>query len=1156
MNSLTTINLSKKLSSLTNLILKPIQTFNFFWVSGDTYDDIHYYNISLFESLKSDSNLFCFYIDFASKSRTTIINIYIDIINKLLIQNRTLSPDDYLSLKKKLTALCDSTNYFKLFINDNLQKIQLSYNVVYEDYKYEHQNFNSYLSNIFKCISAYYPICLIIENGHLLERHVITLLSSFLLAKPSLTIVFTFPNDNLRYYSSLNDFFSLLKLNNYITKFMSFPTLIYHDILPVLKNISNLSHQLPHIDVLHCASLIIKKSSRSIFLATYFINNIPFLNSDFIQSHESLTLHQLIETLFNKLTDATKQCMLLAALEDSPFNLYEICSYYQHDYDSVKIEALNSQFIIPEISLSNIAIVRDDYFQFSTIGISSIILDLIDTDHLTQIHQDHISYSILSKKSISYVSVSFIMNLSHNYTLPKTISKDFFSQLILEAYSSIHLEHYHIGYDFFSLILKYFKKKFIHSQAFHFDLAYHHLLCKLDSQNTDITKDWDYCFSVSTNNTERALLSLFKMKWLHKEQFSFDHIISEARGSLKSLSISLGVIPKYQSLISIMLMMEYFKLFYIKLIKRIMPPTKNPASNHDLLIIGQLLNMLLLTAPSHLIELITMIKARVLEQSTITITRINFITLITILRQGNIDKLDEQFNAVRSPSFSHDITYVFSINNLLKSLFYFPLKKGLSKSTHNISQTLSSTPPTDYHYWLAFINFQVYFQCFNGISIETIKKSYDLHIFFFLNNCHIPSSSIILDHISFHNSILDSFAQNTTFDVTNFLLKNKALFHNNDIIEQILKLLVVFLCFFKHDYKSAISLCRGLENKITDYFTGIFYPLFCFYYSLSLYFDYKYSATHSSDSLPLLNKHIDVFSHLTNQKLDHFKSYKLILESIKHSYYNNSSGHRLILEAIELSVTHQQPLVKLIAHEIAAIFYQELHDHDGIKKHIDSCMMGYDQIGYAYKYSSLAKQYYAYCTSANDSDDSSDNIVFLLKNKKNPHYIVDIELSYMFQFIFRYLDFHTGYFFKTQDQDLVLNYRFSSKNASLDKCQLSIESLPKFIKTQCYHVTYTKIILHEYSIQNNHPFSNESHIIDEDIHSIIAIPLLTPSQSVFGILYFENKDPNKHFTKSQIKNLYNYVNLFELIIHNNTLIQQPSSDSLSFDLSNTDSSSF
>ena len=80
MNSL--INISQKLSQLIKLIDKPIKQFNFFWLSAETDDDIHYYNTNLFDSLKSKSNLFCFYINFASKPRTNIITTYIDIINK------------------------------------------------------------------------------------------------------------------------------------------------------------------------------------------------------------------------------------------------------------------------------------------------------------------------------------------------------------------------------------------------------------------------------------------------------------------------------------------------------------------------------------------------------------------------------------------------------------------------------------------------------------------------------------------------------------------------------------------------------------------------------------------------------------------------------------------------------------------------------------------------------------------------------------------------------------------------------------------------------------------------------------------------------------------------------------------------------------------
>ncbi len=60
------------------------------------------------------------------------------------------------------------------------------------------------------------------------------------------------------------------------------------------------------------------------------------------------------------------------------------------------------------------------------------------------------------------------------------------------------------------------------------------------------------------------------------------------------------------------------------------------------------------------------------------------------------------------------------------------------------------------------------------------------------------------------------------------------------------------------------------------------------------------------------------------------------------------------------------------------------------------------------------------------------------------------------------------------------------------------------------------------------------------------IPLLTPAQSVSGILYFENKTSQDQLSQSQLENLYNYIHLFELIIHNNSLLHHSTSKSLSF----------
>ena len=1134
------------ISHLIDLIKNPIKSFNFFWITADTDDDIHYYNINLFESLKVDSDLFCFYIDYSSKSRASIINMYIDIINKLLTQNRTLSPENFILLKQQLTDICNSTNSFKLYGNDSLQKIQISYNVIYEDKKYEHHNFNHHLSIIFNCISKFHSICFIIENGHLLERHVVMLLSSFLLSKSSLTIVFTFPNVKLSMYSSLNNFFSLIKLNNYLTKHITLAPPIYQDVLTKLKSQSSLSHQ----KIQSLSSLIIKKSSRSIFLIDYFINNISLLDSDFIQSQTLLTPTTFITHILDQLSESTKQCILLACLENSPFNLHDICRYYKADYATLKLEALETQLIVPEVSFSSIEVIRDDYFQFSTISIPSTIINLLSQDTLSQLHEDHISYSIKSKKTISSCSVSYIMSSSHTYQFLTEPSNDFFSQLMLEAYSSAHLEHYSAAYEFFLLIMHYLKKHFIHSQALHFDIAYHLLLCKRDCNHSDLKKDWDYCFSIALNNTQRSLLSLFTMTSLHKQEFSFDDIILEASVALNYLSIHMGFIPKHKFFISIKLATECLKLYYFKLKKRLFLSTTPVYSSKDLLILGQLLDILLLSAPSYLVDFISLMQARILEESSTQKISSNFIKLVSILKQGNIAKLESQFKFSSLSSFNHDITYTDTLTHLLFSLFIFPLKFGLLKSRQNLSKSLSSTPPTDYHYWLAFINFQLYFQYFYGIPIKSIKQSYELNVFFFVNNSHISESSTISQNIDFHKSILDLFIQNKPFDLNNFLLTYKDLFKKtHDIAENILKLVTIFLCFFKHDFKSSISLCREIENNLTDYFYGIFYPLFCFYYSLSLFFDYHYSTIKSKNSLELLNKHIDVFNYMLNQKFKHFKSYKLILDSIKCYYHNNHAGHRFILEAVDVATKNKQPLLSLIAHEIAAIFYQKINDNDNVKKYINTCITKYNHLNYYYKSNCLSKYYYPYLRHdiSSSSLNIPENIIFMLKNKHNIQHITDIELSYMFEFIFRFIDFDCGYFFISQNNHLIPTYRFSSKQDSLSKVSHTIDTLPPFITMQCNHIAYKKETMYIPSIQSLSSFSNDPYLFNNQIFSIIGIPLLTPHQTIFGILYFEKKDSKQDLSSSQLETLHNYIHLFELIIHNQSLIKNNQSDLLSFD---------
>ena len=1141
-------NLSATLSPLKNLILNPTQTFNFLWVSAETNDDINYYNTHLFEELKSETNLFCFYLNYASKSKTSTINTYIDIINKVLTQNRTLSSTDYLSLKTKLIELCDSTNYFKLFINDNLQKIQLSYNVIYDDYKYEHHNFNYHLSIIIKCISDFFPICLIIENAHYLERHIVSLLSSFLLSKPRLTIVFSFCNSNLNYYPSLKEFFSLTKINNYLSNHITLPFLTYHDVLSYLKSHSSLSN----LDSLTLASLIIKKSCRSIFLAHYFINNLSFLESDFVHSHSCLTTELLISYLFNALHKTTKQCLLLASLEDSPFNLYELCRYYNYDYETVKKEALASQFIVPETSFTNTTIIRDEFFQFSSIYINSIIFDLLDKKQLTQVHNDHISYSIQTKKTISSISAAFIINPTNTYQFPNTISKDFFSQVLLEAYSAFHLETYHIAHDFFLLILNHFQNNFRHSQLLHFDIAYHHLLCKLYSNHSDIEQDWKTCFDISSNANERALLHLFKLRWLHQKEFAFDKLLLYAKHIFFHLNIHLGFIPKNKISLAIKFGLEFTNIFIFKLKQWLRIPIKAPLTSNELLIVDQTLNLLVLNAPFYLINLIVLIKERIIYQATRYRNPLNVLSLLKQMKYGEIKKINATLQSTISDKNLHlqlHKTSISSLYNLVITLFYTPLKYNLQDSNNIVQKSLNqkNISPNNAHYWLASIIFQQNFQLFNGDPLTSIQKSYDLNIFFFQQNCQLSSSSMVIEHANFNKKLLLILAENTPFNYQDLLKSNSNLIETNDNAEFILKFLIMFICFYKQDFKSVITIAKKLENKLNDYTLGIFYPLFSFYYSLALFFDYKLTDFKDPYSLQLLLKHLDVFQHLLNQDLTHYQPYYNILNSIKHYYHKNQTSHRLILDAIKSAEHHKQVLAKLIAHEITAIFYKDLNDKDNVQTHINLCINEYNYLNYTYKSKCLSKYYHFYFSDDTTPKKANDNIVFLLKNKTNIKSITDIELSYMFQFIFHFIDFDTGYFFQNNHNDLVLNYRFLSKNTPISKHNESIKTLPQFIKNQSYHSLHSKEILYQHSIQNITNPSNDTYVLDNHIHSILAIPLLTPTKCVFGVLYFENKLPNKNLSQSQLNNLYNYINLFELIIHNNILLQKPSADLLSFD---------
>ena len=115
-----------------------------------------------------------------------------------------------------------------------------------------------------------------------------------------------------------------------------------------------------------------------------------------------------------------------------------------------------------------------------------------------------------------------------------------------------------------------------------------------------------------------------------------------------------------------------------------------------------------------------------------------------------------------------------------------------------------------------------------------------------------------------------------------------------------------------------------------------------------------------------------------------------------------------------------------------------------------------------------------------------------------------------------------------------------------DRDNTSITTFPPFIQTHCNQVFYSQKLFYQSSSQLSQSGSPDSYILDHNIDSILVIPLLTPAQSVSGILYFENKTSQDQLSQSQLENLYNYIHLFELIIHNNSLLHHSTSKSLSF----------
>ncbi len=1118
-----------KHSQLIDLVKNPIKTFNFFWATADTDDELHCYNFNLFKSLNTDKDLFCFYIDYSSKSNIHILNTYIDIINTLLTQNRTLTQSDFNSLTEELKSICQSTHYFKLHSNKSLQKLQLSYNAIYEDKKYEQHNFNNHLSIIFRCLSKYYSIFLILENGHLIEKHIVMLLSSFLLSKPNLSILFSFPKSKLSLFDSLNKFYSLIKLHHYLSKEITVTPPSEKEFFNLIETQSNYNEYQSN-----SVSLIYKKSAGSIFLMYYLLNNPTELNSSFFQTESKITSDKLLQYIFNQFDILTQKCLLLASLESSPFNLYDICQFYNADYENIKANLLAKQLIVQESSYSHIDVVRNDYFQFFLTSIPTNLINFLSTNDVNKLHHDHITFCIQHKKCFSSFSASYCLNSYTNTSNLMESSHDFFSQLMLEAYSSVHLEQFKISYSFFVLIMTFFKQHFIKSPALHFDISYNLLLTKRDSFNKDIRKELDYCYSIAQSKTEKSLLSLFYTKTLHKEEFSFQDIAISASDTLQLQSISLGILPLNKFFIPFKLITEYFKISFIKIKKKLKLPHCKQYSYKDFLILGQITNTLLLISPSFMLDFISLIKLRISEQSMTQENSFDFIKLISYLKKGNISKIESSFNLSLSKDLYNDFNYNNSLLNLMFVLLIYPLKFGLQKSRQTISQQLSTTPPTDHHYWFSFIIFQLYFQYFQGVPIKSIKQTYELYIFLFKNNCHISPSSTIAEHINLYNSILDLFLQNSTFDAHSFLSGYNDLFKKSHYsTEKILKLVAIFLCFYKHDFKMCISICREIEGTINDYLIGIFYPLFCFYYSVSLFFEYVYSDIKSEDIIQLLDTHVNVIRNLYNQNLNHFKSYLLILESLKLYLYNDTAGHKLILEVIDLTKTHKQPLLTLIAYEIAAIYYKKIDDKENIQKYINQCITEYKHLNYDYKAFCLSRHYCSYLFTNDNKKISfteSDNIFHMLKTDPKLNQSPDVVLAKMFDLIFRYIDFDHGYILKIVNNKLVSSNKISSNQVVSLISYKSFKELPQFIQIQCNKIAYQKELLYLPSAQSMESFLNEPYLIKNNIFSTLGIPLLNKDKSMFGIFYFEKKDTKTDLSKIQLKTIHNYNYLFDLIV--------------------------
>jgi len=318
--------------------------------------------------------------------------------------------------------------------------------------------------------------------------------------------------------------------------------------------------------------LIYKKSTGSVFIRYYLLNNPDELNSSFFQTKSKITSDKLLRYVFNQFDILTKKCILLACLESSPFNLNYICQFYNADYECIKANFLANQLIIQEISYSHIDVIRNDYFQFFLTSIPTNLLSFLSTNDLNKVHHDHIIFCIQHKKCFSSFSASYCLSAYANSSKLTESSHDFFSQLMLEAYSSAHLEQFRVSYSFFLLIMTVFKQHFIKSQALHFDISYHLLLTKRDSFNKDIRKELEYCYGIAQSKTEKSLLSLFYTKTLHKEEFSFQDIALSASNTLQLQSISLGILPLNNFFIPFKLMVEYLKISFIKIKKKLKLP--------------------------------------------------------------------------------------------------------------------------------------------------------------------------------------------------------------------------------------------------------------------------------------------------------------------------------------------------------------------------------------------------------------------------------------------------------------------------------------------------------------------------------------------------------------------------------------------------------